>query len=100
MNIDRIKKLLGRLIPTTKPKNVLRIDFDVKLPDEPEKYKFPVCFLSITYVLSNENFIHISDFPEIERDLVSKWNEVIKKTIKGYLNITVIIYKSKISSEQ
>ena len=100
MNIDKIKKLFGRLIPTTKPKNVLRIEFDVMLPDEPENYKVPVCFLSITYILSNENFIHISDFPAIERDLVSKWNDVIKKTIKNYLNITVIIYKSKISPEQ
>lgn len=100
MNEDKIKKLLGRLIPTTKPKNVLRIDFDIMMPDEPEQFKVPVCFLSITYILSNKNFNHISDFPEIERDLISKWNEAIKITIKNYLNITVMIYKSKISAEE
>lgn len=100
MNIDKIKKVLGRLIPATKPKNVLRIDFDILLPDEPEQYKVPVWFLSITYILSEDNFNHISDFPEIERDLVSKWNDVIKKTIKNYLNMTVIIYKTKIIKEK
>lgn len=93
VNQEQLQKLIDKLVNVVKPKGVEHIDCEL----EPLNIRDNEYYLFITYVFPN-------DSPYLTKHLTgpqirAEWNEQIKKTIKTYFGIDVIINSSSFTSK-
>ena len=93
MNQEQLQKFIDKLVNVVKPKGVEHIDCKLEsLNNQYDEY-----YLDITYVFpDNSPYLgkHLTG-PQIR----SEWDSQIKKTIRNYIGVDVIINSSSFKSK-
>jgi len=93
LNLEQLEKLIKKLTNVIKPKGVSDIEFELKLIDGNEYY------MSISYILPDDSEFLRSNNMRNSDMIRREWNNEMKKTIKNYFDVDVIITRSGISTE-
>jgi len=89
----RLTKLVNDIVNSSKPSEVVKIDTKLFHISKNEFY------LDVTYVLPDDNGLMSIHNMHILENLKLGWNVAITKTLKGFLNIEVIINNTGVTSE-
>jgi hypothetical protein len=93
LNLEQLEKLIKKLTNVIKPKGVSDIEFELKLIDG-NKY-----YMGISYILPDDSEFLRSNNMRNSDMIRREWNNEMKKTIKNYFDVDVIITRSGISAE-
>lgn len=91
MSEEKLTKLINKMINVIKPNGVLDITFRL----EPLGIRNDEYYMDINYIVPDDS----PYLRETHRDIRTKWNGEIKKSIKNYFDTDVIINSTGMSSE-
>ena len=92
MSVKQLTKLIKKMIDIIKPVGVEKIDFTLEPISDNEIY------MAVTYVVpDNSKFLILNRFGVINDNRLS-WNSELKKAIKNYFGVDVIINSSGMTS--
>jgi hypothetical protein len=91
----QLNHLIDKMINIIKPKGVLEIDYDLT----PLEFTDNEYYMRITYVVPDDSeFLRSSNMRDSDNTRIT-WNREIKKSIKSYFDIDVIINSTGIQSK-
>lgn len=96
MSEEKLTKLINKMINVIKPNGVLDITFRLKpLGDRDDEY-----YMDITYIVPDDSpLLKMGKSPRSFNDIRMEWNSEIRKSIKNYFDVYIIINVSSITSE-
>lgn len=90
---QKLEKFIKKLFDVIKPNGVSDIEFDLSPTNLDNEY-----YMGINYIVPNDSNILKMNKSELHY-LRNDWGYEIKKTIKDYFNVDIIINSTAISSE-
>ena len=95
MSKEQLTNAIKKLTNVIKPNGVLGVTFRL----QPLGIRDDEYYMNITYIVPDDSkFLTLNPF-SVDKDSRYYWNHQIKKTIKNYIGVDVIINSSSISSE-
>ena len=92
MSVEQLTKLIKKIVNVMKPNGVEKIHFTLEPISNNEFY------MDVTYVVpDNSEFLQLNPF-SIDKNSRYFWNSELRKSIKNYLGIDVVINPSRITS--
>jgi hypothetical protein len=92
MSVEQLTKLIKKIVNVIKPVGVEKIYFTLEPISNNEFY------MDVTYVVpDNSEFLKLNPFA-VDKNSRYFWNSELKKTIKNYFGIDVVINSSGVTS--
>jgi hypothetical protein len=92
MSVEQLTKLIKRIVNVIKPNGVEKIHFTL----DPISYN--EFYMDVTYVVpDNSEFLKLNPFL-VDKNSRYFWNSELRKSIKNYFGVDVIINSSAITS--
>ena len=94
MSQENLETAIRKMLSVIKPTEVSFVDFDLTPIDKDEYY------MSVKYVVPDDSpILKVKTSPRVYDDLRMKWNEEMKKNLKHFFNVKVIITSTGLNSE-
>jgi hypothetical protein len=94
MSQENLENAIRKMLSVIKPTEVSFVDFDLTPIDKDEYY------MSISYVVPDDSpILKVKTSPRVYDDLRMRWNEEMKKNLKHFFNVKVIITSTGLNSE-
>lgn len=97
MDEKTLTKLINKMIGVIKPKHVLDIKYTLEPMGDGDDDHY---YMSINYIVPDDSpLLKMGKSLRSLNDIKMEWNHEIKKSIKNYFNVDVIINSTGMSSE-
>jgi hypothetical protein len=94
MSQENLENAIRKMLSVIKPTETSFVDFDLTPIDKDEYY------MSISYVVPDDSpILKVKTSPRVYDDLRMRWNEEMKKNLKHFFNVKVIITSTGLNSE-